>query len=67
MSKAETNSQLSTKKNNKSYQPPTIMWLGELAKGAGDCGTGSGDAATCTDGAAAGNDSCEVGTLAHPG
>ena len=47
------------------YEPPTLVPLGELATGAGDCGTGSapGTGTACTAGTFA-TGGCSVGATA---
>lgn len=43
------------------YEPPTLVPLGELAKGSGVCATGSGVGADCTIGSAADGALCFTG------
>jgi hypothetical protein len=48
------------------YETPTVVALGELAKGAGACSAGSGDTVDCTAGGLAAN-ACTAGTAATVG
>lgn len=45
------------------YEAPTVVALGDLARGAGACSAGSADTDTCTAGGAAMTD-CTAGTAA---
>ncbi len=51
------------KRSKPRYEAPTIVALGELARGAGACVAGSGDTVDCTAGGLAQND-CTAGTAA---
>ena len=51
------------KKTKPKYEAPTIVALGELARGAGACVAGSADVVDCTAGGLAQND-CTAGTAA---
>jgi hypothetical protein len=53
----------SDKRTKPTYETPTIVALGELARGAGACTAGSGDASTCTAGGLAAT-ACTAGTAA---
>ena len=48
------------------YETPTIVALGALARGAGACTAGTGDADTCTQGGTA-NTACTAGVGATAG
>ena len=51
------------KKTKPKYEAPTVVPLGDLAKGAGACTAGSGDSSTCSAGGSAVT-ACTAGTAA---
>jgi hypothetical protein len=53
------------KRTKAKYEAPTIVALGELAKGAGACTAGSGDSDACTAGGLA--STCTAGPIATVG
>jgi hypothetical protein len=46
--KGKSKAELSPLQNKPKYESPTVVPLGELARGAGACAGGSGDVDTCT-------------------
>ena len=69
MSKTETKE--IKKEEKKRYEPPTLMWLGELSTASGVCDVGGSAPSTptysCEAGPTDGDPECNVGTYATAG
>ena len=63
--KGKSKAELSPLQNKPKYEAPTVVALGELARGAGACDPGSADVTTCTANGGHAGDTCTAnGSLA---